>query len=60
MDWLMHNAIADMRGPEFLRFYAVVIVFTLALAAWLLRLRDPTRMMSVPSIPTELDPYEIA
>src|SRR5687767_12547872 len=60
MEWLAHNPIADMRGPDFLRLYAAVIVFTLLGCAWLFRLRDPTRLMSAPSVPPELDPYEVA
>ena len=60
MDGLMHNVIADMRGPDFLRLYGVVIIGTLLLCAWLLWMRDPTRVMSAHSIPSQVDPYEIA
>lgn len=60
MEWLTNNAIADMRGPAFLLFYAVVIGLTL-LASWLARRAlDWTGGMPTPTIPRDPDPHEIA
>ena len=59
MSWT-HNPIAEMRGPDFLVFYATVILGTLALCWWRLWKADPTRSMRAPAIPPELDPYEVA
>ncbi|MBC7931057.1 MAG: TIGR04222 domain-containing membrane protein, partial [Rubrivivax sp.] len=60
MEWLTNNAIAEMRGPGFLLFYAFVIGLTL-LACWLARRAlDWTGGMPTPTIPHNPDPHEIA
>ncbi|MBD1882068.1 TIGR04222 domain-containing membrane protein [Coleofasciculus sp. FACHB-T130] len=58
MDMLLHNPIGDMYGPHFLLFYACVIVTTL-LVCWR-SVQDPSTNQSLPLIPAEPDPYEIA
>ena len=60
MDWLLHNPIADMYGPYFLLFYAVVVALVLASAWLLMRAQDWTGRMPLPPVPAEPDPYEIA
>jgi uncharacterized protein (TIGR04222 family) len=60
MEWLTNNAIANIRGPAFLLFYAGVIGLTL-LACWLARRAlDWTGGMPSPAIPHDPDPHEIA
>ncbi len=61
MDWLMQNPIADMYGPHFFFFYAIVIVFTLAACWWRLRQSDPTASLPPLKVPTRTpNPYETA
>lgn len=60
MDWLLHNLIADMPGPQFLFVYGLVIVLTLAVCWWRLRQSDPTASLPAPLVPATPDPYEIA
>lgn len=60
MDWLLHNGIADMRGPDFLKLYALIIGITLAVLGILLRRADTTRRLAPARVPAELDPYEMA
>lgn len=60
MDWLMHNAVADMRGPVFLLFYGGVIAATLAACYLVARRLDWTARMPPPAVPPAPDPYEIA
>lgn len=57
---LLHNFIADMPGPNFLFFYAAVIVVTLIVCGILRRMGDTTASLPAPLIPTQPDPYEIA
>jgi hypothetical protein len=57
MDWLMHNALADMYGPHFLLLYGSVIVLTLAACWWTLRQCDPTTSLFPPAVPSAPDPY---
>jgi uncharacterized protein (TIGR04222 family) len=60
MNFLLDNPVANMRGPEFLIFYAVVAVLAIV---WALRCSwtsDDTRRMDVPQLPVEFDPFEIA
>jgi uncharacterized protein (TIGR04222 family) len=60
MNWLMHNAIADLYGPYFLAFYAITIV-TLVVACYKsIRSLDRTTDLELPEIPAKPDPYEIA
>jgi uncharacterized protein (TIGR04222 family) len=60
MEWLSHNPIADMRGPEFLLFYACAIVVTLAWCWWAVRSGDPSAGAPPLPVPSQPDPYEIA
>jgi uncharacterized protein (TIGR04222 family) len=61
MDWLVHNPIADLSGPEFLVLYGVVIAATLLWCWWQVRASDPTTGQAPPTVPaTPPDPYEIA
>jgi len=60
MDWFTHNFIADMYGPQFLVFYGIVIIVTLAACWWATRNYDPTSSLPPPQIPAEPDPYEMA
>ena len=50
MSWL-DNPVANMPGPQFLVFYAVVIAVTLG-ALWALLRRDPTVGEAAPLVPT--------
>ena len=60
MDQIFHNPIAEMYGPQFLLFYAVVILITCA-ACWMtLRRLDRTNRLPVLAVPSDPDPYEIA
>jgi len=60
MDWLRHNPIADMYGPYFLLFYAVVIGITLVSCWYALWAADSSGALPPPQIPVQPDPYEIA
>lgn len=61
MDWLVHNPIADLSGPEFLVLYGVVIAATLLWCWWQVRAGDPTTGQAPPAVPpTPPDPYQIA
>ena len=60
MEWLVHNAIADMYGPRFLVLYASVIGLTIGVCWWVLRQRDATSSVRPPLIPSQPDPHEIA
>lgn len=60
MEWLTHNPIADMRGPDFLVFYGMVIVLTLGLYWVRIRAADHATSLAPPSVPTRPDPYETA
>jgi uncharacterized protein (TIGR04222 family) len=60
MDWLLHNFIADMYGPQFLVFYGGIIVVTLAACWWSINRRDPSSSLPPLQVPVEPDPYEIA
>ncbi|BAY61831.1 hypothetical protein NIES22_18980 [Calothrix brevissima NIES-22] len=58
MDALLHNPIADMYGPDFLLLYGSVIVLITIVCGWFVQ--DPTKNQSLPLIPSQPDPYEIA
>lgn len=60
MEFLLHNAIADMRGPQFLLVYGVVIVVTLIAARFLSRPWDLWADEEPPPLPADPDPYECA
>jgi uncharacterized protein (TIGR04222 family) len=60
MNWLLHNVVADLYGPYFLLFYAIVIVALTVACRRSIRSVDRTRDLEPPEIPAKLDPYEIA
>lgn len=61
MAWWLHNPLADMYGPDFLRFYAGVMAATLIMAWWWrVRAGNPTALLPPLSLPANPDPYEIA
>lgn len=56
---ILHNPLAQMYGPDFLRLYGVVILMTLVVCWWSVK-KDPTKNLPLPLIPPNPDPYEIA
>jgi uncharacterized protein (TIGR04222 family) len=60
MTWLLHNLIADLYGPYFLVFYALVIVSVIVASYASVRAIDRTADLGPPRIPKIIDPYEIA
>ncbi len=60
MDSFLHNPIADMPGPEFLFFYAVVAAGILLACWWRMRRADPTAALPPLPVPSRPDPYEVA
>ena len=50
MDFLLHNAVADLPGPQFLGFYVFVIGATLIGGAWLRRRQDVSRPQQRPPV----------
>jgi uncharacterized protein (TIGR04222 family) len=60
MNWLLHNAIADLYGPYFLLFYAMTIVAIVAACYSSIRRADRTKDLELPPIRGKVDPYEIA
>jgi hypothetical protein len=60
MDILLDNPLATMYGPYFLIFYGFFIFFVLAFLGYAKTRLDQTNLLSVPPIPFEIDPYEIA
>jgi uncharacterized protein (TIGR04222 family) len=60
MNWLLHNAVADLYGPYFLLFYAAAIVALIVACYRSVRSLDRTNDLEPPEIPAKLDPYEIA
>jgi uncharacterized protein (TIGR04222 family) len=60
MDWLTHNPIADLPGPQFLIVYGVAAVAVIAAAYGIIRLLDRTDRRKPPRVPGTFDPYEMA
>ncbi|QEH31959.1 hypothetical protein OJF2_04260 [Aquisphaera giovannonii] len=60
MQWLLHNPIADMRGPSFLAFYLAVLAVACLVVRIRSRLLDPTLGREPPIVPGKLDAHEIA
>ncbi len=60
MEFLTHNFIADMRGPDFLGFYVVTALVVIVVCWGFARRKDPTRGLKPAPIPPRIDPYEIA
>jgi uncharacterized protein (TIGR04222 family) len=60
MDWLTHNPIADLPGPQFLLIYGATAVAVIAAAYGVIRLLDRTDWRKPPRVPGTFDPYEMA
>src|SRR5215468_7775683 len=60
MDWLIHNAIADMYGPTFLLVYGAIALVVIVVAFGLVRSCDKTGLRPPPPVPGIFNPYEIA
>lgn len=60
MEWLTHNALADMYGPQFLLLYAAVIAVTTVACRVASRRSDWTGSSGPGTVPLSPDPYEIA
>jgi uncharacterized protein (TIGR04222 family) len=60
MDWLLHNPIADLHGPEFLLFYGSALFLTLFVVRIQHHVQDETIDLKTPPIPADIDPYEVA
>src|SRR5215831_20726508 len=60
MDWLTHNAIAEIPGPSFLWVYGVIAVAVIAAAYGIVRSRDKSGLRAPPPMPSMFDPYELA
>ena len=60
MNWFTDNPIANLRGPEFLLVYIVLIV-CVAMVMWhWLRSQDASQSLPPTSFPEEIDPMEVA
>lgn len=60
MDILLDNPLATMYGPYFLILYGFVIFFILVILGIIKTGSDDTDELSLPPIPSQIDPYEIA
>src|SRR5262245_24715235 len=60
MEILIDNPLATMYGPYFLIFFGFIIFFAVIILALVKNQFDRTDKFAVPSIPNNLDPYEIA
>src|SRR5215203_731761 len=60
MEILIDNPLARMYGPYFLVFFGFIIFFAVIILALVKSQFDRTDKFAVPSIPPNLDPYEIA
>ncbi len=60
MDILLDNPLATMYGPYFLILYGSLIFFTLIALGISRSQIDKTNNLSLPPIPAQIDPYEIA
>jgi len=57
---ILGSAVATMRGPEFLKFYAACAAAVIAVVWLFARRWDPTRRLPTPHVPEAPDPYRIA
>src|ERR1700676_634153 len=60
MGWLLDNPLADMRGTDFLVFYAIAAGIVLTGAYFFIAVRDVTGAQRPPATPSVIDPYELA
>lgn len=60
MDILLDNPLASMYGPYFMVFYTGFSVITLLIFGLIKTRIDQTDQLSLPPIPPNIDPYEIA
>ena len=60
MEILIDNPLATMYGPYFLIFFGFIIFFAVVILGLVKSQFDRTDRIAVPSIPPNLDPYEIA
>jgi uncharacterized protein (TIGR04222 family) len=60
MGWALDNSLADMRGPDFLIFYAFAACLVLAGAYGFIQMQDKTGAMAPPPTPSDIDPYELS
>jgi uncharacterized protein (TIGR04222 family) len=60
MGWLQHNVVADLYGPYFLVFYAMLIAAVIVACFKSVRSVDRTGDLDPPQVRAKLDPYEIA
>ncbi|SPJ14266.1 membrane hypothetical protein [Syntrophobacter sp. SbD2] len=60
LGWLTDNAVANMKGVEFLRFYIATMAAALIFGWWFIRKGDSTREEAALPLPANPDPYELA
>src|SRR5215213_5713770 len=60
MEILIDNPLATMYGPYFLIFVGFIIFFAVIILGLVKSQFDRTSRFAVPSIPSNLDPFEIA
>jgi len=60
MEILIDNPLGTMYGPYFLIFFGFIIFFAVIILALVKSQFDKTDRLGVPSIPPNIDPYEIA
>jgi uncharacterized protein (TIGR04222 family) len=60
MGWLFDNVLANMPGPDFLKFYAICAGVVLTAAYLFIATQDTTGGRPPPAIAGVIDPYEIA
>ncbi len=56
---LLHNPVADMRGPDFLVLYIVVVIVTIVVCRVLSRASGSAVFDAGPEVPPDPDPYEV-
>ena len=54
------NPITDFNANQFLLFYLVLILLVAAIGWWRREMADWTADLTPPSVPADLDPYEVA
>src|SRR5262249_47172438 len=59
MDWLIHNAIADIHGPSFLLVYGAIALVIITVALGFV-VSGETDRRGPPPVPSIFNPYEVA